>query len=465
MSEFSTGAQAASFEWSPRRLLMVLFALLHGLALLFAADVRGPFLYDLLSNTEVTQSVDVVVLLLLIGMAPAAFIDLEIDRPSKLFSLVIYFAIYIPCVVVGPAVSDRPLPEFILFLSAIFLSMLIVAVPISPSPRALVILSISPSVYVACLAILNVAMLAFCLARIDVDLTWRPFNEIYDVRETLVDTWALSTDALLAYTKQWLTAATIPALLAMGLIWRVHWATLLAAVLAYVCYQAFAEKSALANVLAVGWVVLAMVFSRRAQLDGLILIGFVMAALTAVLCLDYFFSDPFFLATWYMRTFLTPGLLTSFYFDFFTLNPLAWFGDSALGALFGTQSASENIPLVIGSIYVYPGAWANANLWADGYGNLGILGIVVVSVVLRLFIFAIDVVAVGRDVRVVFAASVPIIFALGNTALQRVVASNGLWLLILFIMFLPTDDPRRPLAELDESLDSRHPAEGQEDQA
>jgi len=78
-----------------------------GSALLFLTDVRGPQLYDLLSSTEVTQSADVASLLLFVGVIPAFFINLQIDRPSKFFALLIYFALYIPCVVISPAISDR----------------------------------------------------------------------------------------------------------------------------------------------------------------------------------------------------------------------------------------------------------------------------------------------------------------------------------------------------------------------
>lgn len=441
MTDLPMGMQTASAGISYQRVLIVFFALVHGAALLFLTDVRGPQLYDLLSSTEVTQSADVASLLLFVGVIPAFFINLQIDRPSKFFALLIYFALYIPCVVISPAISDRPLSDFISFLLAILLSMIVLAFPTLPGRTVLAPFSTSRPAYIAAVAALNLLMLAVCVTRIDIDLTWRPLNEIYDVRETLSDAWLLARDPLLAYSKQWLMTIAMPALLALGLLWRRHWATILAVIIAYICYQAFAEKAALANGLAVGWVFLSMALSKRIQLDGVILIGSLIAALTVVFCLDYFFQESLLLATWYMRSFLTPGLLTSFYFDYFTLNPFALFGDSALGALFGTRASMENIPLIIGSIYVYPGCWANANFWADGYANLGIAGIVLATVVLRLLIAMIDALAVGRDIRVVIATCTPIVFALANTALQRAIASNGLWLLILFVLFLPVDTP------------------------
>lgn len=409
----------------------------HCLALLYLTDVRAPVLYELLSDTRVQQPLVQIFVLLAFALAPTIWLDLDLDKPSKFFVFVIYFATYIPSVIIAPGISERSLGEFVLYLITMLVAILLLGYPVRQEGLPRFSLGLSQQICTYVFIAINFAFLAFCLLSIDVDLRWRAFEDVYDIRELAAASRRIGENVLVAYVQQWLMAVTVPALVAIGLWWKKLWVTLLGLLFAYVCYQAFAEKVVLASCLAVFWVRAAAALSGGKYVDGIVLFGLMFLAAALALALDYFVDEPFLVVVWYMRSFLVPGLLTSYYVDYFSDNLVAMYGDSALGLLFGTTAAIENIPQLIGNIYVWREVWANANFWADGYANLGIAGIVAVTIVLKALLVVLDAVTSGRDRNLVFALSVPVIFALGNTALQRVMGGNGFWLLILLVVILP----------------------------
>ena len=77
-----------------------------------------------------------------------------------------------------------------------------------------------------------------------------------------------------------------------------------------------------------------------------------------------------------------PGLLTGYYYEFFSVHPQAHLGHSILKALTDYPYAVEP-PYLIGALYFRSASNdANANLWADAYANFGYAGIICFTLLL-----------------------------------------------------------------------------------
>src|SRR5207249_3383875 len=88
-----------------------------------------------------------------------------------------------------------------------------------------------------------------------------------------------------------------------------------------------------------------------------------------------------------------PGQLTAYYFDYFSAHPTYGLSHSVLGWL-GGGPYSVTPPALIASVYFgRPDANANANLWADGFANFGLAGILIVTLLLVALLWFADSIA------------------------------------------------------------------------
>lgn len=131
------------------------------------------------------------------------------------------------------------------------------------------------------------------------------------------------------------------------------------------------------------------------------------------------------------------GFLTSQYFNVFETWPKGYFADS-FGRFFFAPSYSIPIAQVVGeSFSTLPGNHANANLWADGYGNFGIFGVVFATAELVLFLWLADAITRGQSLYITAPIMLSATFALSNTSVHTMLTSNGGLLLLLLLAVLP----------------------------
>jgi len=137
------------------------------------------------------------------------------------------------------------------------------------------------------------------------------------------------------------------------------------------------------------------------------------------------------------RFLITPGVLTSVYVDFFGDNPPAMLGQSVL-RWWVDYPYDRSIPLEVGQ-YLQPGGAlaANANLFADGFANFGVLGVVGTGVALLLFLRVVDHVSRGLPLAVGAMVMVMPSITLSNTSLPTAMLSHGLVIGALVLALAP----------------------------
>ena len=137
------------------------------------------------------------------------------------------------------------------------------------------------------------------------------------------------------------------------------------------------------------------------------------------------------------RFLITPGVLTSVYVDFFGDNPPAMLGQSVL-RWWVDYPYDRSIPLEVGQ-YLQPGGAlaANANLFADGFANFGVPGVVGTGVALLLFLRVVDHVSRGLPLAVGAMVMVMPSITLSNTSLPTAMLSHGLLIGALVLALAP----------------------------
>lgn len=160
--------------------------------------------------------------------------------------------------------------------------------------------------------------------------------------------------------------------------------------------------------------------------------------------LDNIFSSVAYGGILVRRLLLAPGLLTAYHWDFFGANPKALLAHSSLG---GFVASRYDVPpsRVIAMHYgKNPEASFNANMWADGYANFGLLGLIIAPLLCAVLLYIFDSLARSLDIRVSMLLVAMPAFSLTNTALHTTFLSHGLALALLTAMLAPRGSLRPP---------------------
>lgn len=171
---------------------------------------------------------------------------------------------------------------------------------------------------------------------------------------------------------------------------------------------------------------------------------------TLSLATYYVLNSDFLIYTFTRRVVATPGLLSGFYFDFFSQHAKTLFSHSFLSGVVSNPYGISP-PFLIGRLYYgSPSTSANANLFADGFAGLGTPGMILVAVAAAFVLRVLDAVVEGRDWRLVLGLTGMLGFALSNSALSTTFVSHGLAFALVTIMFMPTyreirGSPNKPL--------------------
>lgn len=135
-----------------------------------------------------------------------------------------------------------------------------------------------------------------------------------------------------------------------------------------------------------------------------------------------------------------PGLLTGFYFDFFSTHPKANLAHSILGGFVQDHYATAPA-MIIGRLHFGPQTAANAHVWADAYANFGYVGMFGVTLALGGVLWTFDSLANGVDRRLTIPLIGTTAIKLANTGLLTSLLTHGILLALLVVFFLPRDRP------------------------
>jgi hypothetical protein len=138
---------------------------------------------------------------------------------------------------------------------------------------------------------------------------------------------------------------------------------------------------------------------------------------------------------------LLPGLISGYFYEFFSINPKAYLGHSIFSS-FINYPYSSTPPIVVGEHYWGQSiitANANANIWADGYANFGYIGMVLFSILLGFILWIYDSISSKINFKIaVLMLCIPA-FSLSNSALLTTILTHGIGLTILLLYLMPNE--------------------------
>lgn len=262
------------------------------------------------------------------------------------------------------------------------------------------------------------------------------FFDVYDQRRQFLSD-ASTARIITGYAANWAAVAIAPIISLYALMRGKYWFSLFGPVVAFAAFAATSFKSQIF----VPLVVIMMYFTMRFLGDrgrGYAIALFALGLTVFSLGYDFLITKGA-TVTWALqfRFVGNNGFLTAQYFNVFQDMPKGYFADS-FGRLFVESYYNVPIAQVVGESFTpLLGNHANANLWADGFGNLGIAGVFFSSAEMIAFMWLADLVTRDRPISITAPAMLSACFALANTAVHSMLSSNGGILLLLLLAAMP----------------------------
>ncbi len=138
-------------------------------------------------------------------------------------------------------------------------------------------------------------------------------------------------------------------------------------------------------------VVIALSFFHKLDINKLMLCAI---PIVCILCslLYVLFDEIYPYALINERVLFLPAKIKYSYFDYFSEHNFAYFSQTTIGSVLGLESAyAQDIPNLIGEVYFNkPEMWTNTGFMADAYSNMGLPGMLLISIFLCVVISLAD---------------------------------------------------------------------------
>jgi hypothetical protein len=151
---------------------------------------------------------------------------------------------------------------------------------------------------------------------------------------------------------------------------------------------------------------------------------------------DFFLQYPAFNSLLTRRLFFMPVLISSNYYDFFTVNGFTFFSDIRFFSDLFIFPFSDSLPDTIGRYYFQEGNHANTNFLADSLTKFGVLSAVIYIVFLRILLELMDFLAKDKNIFIIYSIAIIPLFTLLNSALTTTLLSHGLVASIILITLI-----------------------------
>ena len=412
-----------------RRLAVVgVYSITIVAATLYIETVYGsPYEFSVTAATPVA---------IILAALPVLWIPETLNRPSAWLYWGLFLLGAVPaCIVTSLAIGVRAVPYLIAIITTMAIVGMTYMIPLPSLNR-----NILPAWVVwSGIVVFAIGLLTYVQITIGLPYDGNVNIGIYSTREqyraALAPLSALES-RFTQYAVNWLYLVVAPVIMAAGILRR----RVLPIVAALFCYATVflqtGYKTALfaPAAILVLYIVLVLVPRCWAEISALgITAGLAMStvihALTGILSPISFFR----------RMIILPGLLTAQYFDFFSqaAHPFTHFTERIWGFPFGASPYDQTVAFLIGATYYDdPGMHANANLWAEGFGSWGILGMFFFSFILIFGFYCYDAASSGVNRRLAVLATAPLIINLSNSDTISFMITNGFLVLIVFILVI-----------------------------
>jgi hypothetical protein len=369
----------------------------------------------------------------LLALIPSLWMPSSLRRASQLAYWFFYLVVVVPVAVVTvhsyPGDAQSGILTAILIISAFAVLGLIYAVPLVAIPHH----RFQPHGLWVAILLLSTFSYGLILFTFGLRLQFASLSDIYTVRAEYMQILE-NTNVYISYAVDWQALVLNPLLLLLGLISRRKLMALVGVIGQLLIYSFTGYRTVLFSTSVILLLLLVCRPQSRFGIHMLIALTGAVAGSAAL----YLWSGSLLLCSLIVERLVgLPGLLTGFYFSFFTHHPKMMLSHSVLRGIFDNPYGSVP-PLIIGKLY-FPssGTYANANFWADAFANFGIWGVFIFTAILGLVFWLYDSMTLDTDLRLAALMLVMPAITLANTGLLTCLLTHGLAFACLVMYYLP----------------------------
>lgn len=363
---------------------------------------------------------------------PGLWLPVRVERPSQIAYWILYCTVIVPTMFMPYRVLDVDPYEIAVYTSVVLLSFFWLSIattmPLVRIPRPDWPPISFGNAAAAVLIGLTLAVWYYGGFRLDLGLT-----DIYARRRAAREIVAQQSFA--SYLKGNVASALQPFAFALGIGLR-SWLLIGASVFAgLVVFSLEGSKtSALVPLFLVALLPLVGKYrSRFGVLFPAACIVLVAAAFVAFEATRYFTIPT--LTTW--RLFQVKGLLSSYYFEFFSSHQPTLLGDGILQSFVG-RTYELATPRLIGETYFGSDETnSNANIWASAFGDFGLIGIPFASVVAGVVFRIMDSLSANRGFLVPAFMAAFLGMKWSDTSLDTSMLSHGVLMTLILLYLMP----------------------------
>ena len=378
---------------------------------------------------------------LVMVLIPPMLVDFTFDRPSHLIFTILYLTVFAPAMFIPYHVLDMP-PSKVLVLCSMMLAMFVILALFCKMP----IVELKPPKLterqVLFLSMVASALLTFlCAANSGFHLQLS-LDNIYDRRMDARE--AVLGGSLAAYGIANLSSAIGPLLVAIGYVRKNIHAVLVGGIGMLSVFSFSGTKHDLiAPIFMLGIFILAS--QKRHRRRTIVLfgaIGLIVLSITQFLVLERNEISLYLCR----RLLIFPATITSYYWDFFSNHEFIYYSDSFLRWALRSPYDLPMARLIGEEFFGSHEANANANVWASAFGHAGYLGMLATTIGLGYLLRFMDSLASHAGYRVVTVMGGLFAICWSNGAFETTLLSNGVFVSLVILYFLPSENARHRAA-------------------
>jgi hypothetical protein len=369
-----------------------------------------------------------------LAILPSTWMPIQLRRPSALVYWLLYLLVIVPvCLVPIYSLQDQsngPLWMATCVVGMFAVIRFIYKLPLLELPRV----HLQHYEFLVVLMLLSFVFYALMVMSFGLHFHYVPLERVYSIRAQFKEILNQGS-RLTAYAIGWQMYVINPLLMASGMITR----RTFPAVAGFAGQLAIYSISGFRDVLFSSVFLLYLLWTMRSdKLFGVRLASTWVAIISAAGALEFFHISRTLAGLVGERMTAGPGLLTGYYYEFFSSHPKALLGQSIFFNSWVQYPYALGPAELIGYTYFRDSSMsANANLWADAYANFGYVGIVSFTILLAAMLWLYDSIAVGRDKRLCALVMALPAFALANSGLLTSLVTHGIGLAMLIVYLMP----------------------------
>ena len=372
---------------------------------------------------------------IIVALAPLTWLRRRYRAPSDILVFQLYLYVYLPTAIYLTFTTPMPIEmqlKFHLFmLVSMFALELRKFIPLFHLDR----LPITLNWFTFGLGVAGITVIGILVYYGEIDSSAFDLDTVYERRADII---ADTRHSILLFIANWSSLAIAPLCLYYGFFTKKRWLFAIGLAIAIAAFGVTSFRSHFFTpIFSLGIAICLMIAGARHY--AITLIAVAIALCVVPLAWDLYWHG---LSSWivHFRFIGNNGFLSAQYFEFFTDMPKGLYQDS-IGRFFVRPQYYQPIAEVVGSYFSMAGNHANANLWADGFGNLGFAGMLFASASAILVCWLLDSLGQDRHPLPLTVMTISLAFAMSNTAVHSSMTSNGGLLALVLLYLMPATKP------------------------